>query len=62
MNNKKILAGALIFILLMLLFRSSRNYRTTNKTTHPIHSQFYNSNVRNHHHLNTNLYKSHYYN
>jgi len=36
MNNKKILAIALIFILLMLLFKNSRNYTTTKVvSTHP---------------------------
>ena len=60
MNNKKILAGALIFILLMLLFRNSRNYGyTTTKvvSTHP----YYNRNVRSPN-PNSNPYKAQYYN
>ena len=63
MNNKKILAVALIFILLMLLFRSSRNYGTTTKvvSTHPQ----YHRNVRGpnpNYHPNANPYKAQYYN
>jgi hypothetical protein len=70
MDNKKILAGVLIFILIMLLFRSSRNYGTTTTTTitKTIHPN-YHHNVRNpnyhpnpNYHQNVNPYKAQYYN
>lgn len=71
MENKKILAGVLIFILIMLLFRSSRNYGTTQtKTTtkvvtHPQNLK-YNDNLNYNHnhkyHPNANPYKAQYYN
>ena len=67
MDNKKILAGVLIFILLMLLFRSSRNYGTTTTTTTKVVSThpYYHRNVRGpnpNYHPNANPYKARYYN
>ena len=68
MNNKKILAVALIFILLMLLFRSSRNYVTTTKVvyTHPYHHpNARGPNARGpnpNYHPNANPFKAQFYN
>jgi len=66
MDNKKILGGVLIFILFMLLFRSSRNYGTTTTTTKVVTTYpQYHRNVRGpnpNYHPNANPYKAQYYN
>jgi hypothetical protein len=64
MDSKKILAGVLVFILLMLLFRSSRNYGTTTTTTKVVSTHpYYHPSVKTpNYHPNANPYKAQYYN
>lgn len=66
MDNKKILGGVLIFILFMVLFRSSRNRGTTTTTvtTKTIHPNYHRNIVypNPNYHPNANPYKAQYYN
>jgi hypothetical protein len=71
MDKKKVLAGVLILILLMLLFRSSKNYKTataskttiTTKTNVVNNHPYYHPSVKNNIRYKTfNPYKAQYYN
>lgn len=73
MNNKKILAIALIFILLMIIFRNFRNLSRhevitkTTKTQVVYTNPYYHHNVtahnnNNNHNYHHNAYKAQYYN